>query len=177
VAVGGVCRPLVIVFRELWSRWVMMFDWVPLRGWLLILVGLSAWPAAKYVYRYLESSPGRRDITQPPTDTSWRNGRSFALNLLALIFFAGLAVYIFTRAAEAFARSPSFWPILISGFGGFASFTVIRGLVKGEIEPIERGGSLGPYARDGQPIRYWLTIAWNLALSGFMIWVGLTWKL
>lgn len=154
-----------------------MFDWVPIHVWLLIAILAVAYAPARYVYRYYVNSPARRDITQPREDLSWRKPSRISLNLVALAALAGLAVYIFTPAAEKFARSPSFWPLVLGGLGAYALFTVVQDLVDGDVEPMVKGGSLGPYPRQAHSVRYWLSIAWNAMCAILMLWMASTWDL
>jgi hypothetical protein len=152
-----------------------MFDWMPVQGWLLIAIAAVAFAPLRYVYRYFVHSPARLDVTQPREDLNWRTPSRLALSLAALALLAGLAVYINTPAAEEFARSPSFWPLVVGGVGAYALFTVIQDLVDGDVEPMTKGGSLGPYAREGHPIRYWLSIAWNMMWASLMLWMAFSW--
>src|SRR5206468_4021075 len=75
----------------------------------------------------------------------------------------GLGIFIWTPTAMKFARSQSFWPLLMTGFGLGALVSVVLGFRNGEIEPMIRGDSTH-YCRDTQPMRFWASVAWN----GFM---------
>ena len=153
-----------------------MFDWIPIRVWLLIAIGAVAYAPAQYLYRYYMHSLARRDITKPREDLSWRTPSRFSLSLVAIAVLAGLAVYIFTPPAEEFARSPSFWPLVVGGVGAYALFTVIQDLMDGDIKPMMKGEPLGPYAREGHPIRYWLSVAWNMMWAGLLLWMAFNWE-
>lgn len=137
-----------------------MFDGVPLKVWLLLLIAISAAMPARYVFRYLRHAPNRREITRPPEDLGWRSARTFWLSLVALVLLVGLAMFIFTPAAEATARSPHFFPLLMIGFGAWMLVTVWRGHINGSIEPMSRG-SFGPFSRHDQPKRFWASMVWN----------------
>jgi tetratricopeptide (TPR) repeat protein len=148
-----------------------MFDAVPVRVWLLLLIGVIAWMPARYVVRHLTWSPSRRDITRPSEDLRWRSPTELTKNSAILIGLAALAVFIFTEAAAEFARSPSFMPILLVGLGVFALCSVGKGLLTGSVEPMVRGTSW-QFARAEQPKRYWASMAWNVLLGGFMLVFG-----
>ena len=148
-----------------------MFDAVPGRVWLLLLIGAIAWMPARYVLRHLAWSPSRRDITQPAEDLTWRSPTALTKNSAILIGLAALAMFIFTDAAAEFARSPSFMPIMLVGLGVFALCSVGKGLLTGSVEPMVRGTSWR-FARAEQPKRYWASMAWNVLLGGFMLLFG-----
>lgn len=145
-----------------------MFDMVPPRIWLLLLIAILAVAPARYVVAHVTHSPSRREIGQPAEDLSWRSTGSLARNLAILTGLAFLAVFIFTPAAESFAKSPSFLPLLLAAFGGFALWTVAKGYRTGAIEPMVRGASW-TFLRAEQPRRYWASMAWNGLLGGAFI--------
>ncbi|HEY0627567.1 MAG TPA: tetratricopeptide repeat protein [Allosphingosinicella sp.] len=148
-----------------------MFDEVPVRVWLLIVIAVAAFAPAQYVYRHVAHSPSRRDITQPTEDLSWRTTERFSLSLLMLVALLGLAIFIFTPTAEHVAASPRFWPVLMLVFGVFAAFTVVQGFATRRIEPLVRGFS-GTYERSIHPKRYWASMAWNAAMGCLVIWLA-----
>jgi hypothetical protein len=150
-----------------------MLDWVPFRVWVLIAIAVVAWPVALYVYRYLGKSAEPSDIAEPSMDSGARSPERLALHLVALAALVVLAFYVFTPAAEEFVRSPRFSSLLMIGFGGFVFYTVVAGLIKGEMEPFLKA-RFGPYSRDGHPVRYWLSAAGNSALGALMVWIALT---
>ena len=145
-----------------------MFDDVPAPVWLLIAIVVIAVKPARYVYDYLSTSPSRRDVTQPSVDLSWRNSSHFARQSLLLAACAALAVYIFTPGAAKFAQSDIFLPLMASGMGTWALFTVVTGARSGRIEPMIRGSSI--YGRSLQPKRFWASITWNALLGLFSVW-------
>ena len=148
-----------------------MFEWVPVRVWLLIAIVAIGYAPTLYVYRHVLHAPSRRDITQPAEDLSWRTSGQLTLSLLVLAILAGLAVFIFTPAAVSFARSPILLPALLLGGGAWALFTVLQGFKRGEIEPIVRGFS-GLYHRDSQPKRFWASVMWNALLGCILLWIA-----
>ncbi|KRA79730.1 tetratricopeptide repeat protein [Altererythrobacter sp. Root672] len=148
-----------------------MFDAIPTKAWLLMAIAAAAFAPARYLYSHIEHSPRARDITMPPEDLGWRTSEQLIRSSVVLAGLAAIAIFIFTPAAEKFARSPEFFPILMLGFGAFAFFSVVDGLLKGRIEPLSRG-SLGPYERDTQPKRFWASLSWNTVLGGAFVWLA-----
>lgn len=141
-----------------------MFDQIPVRVWLMIALAAKAYAPASYIIRHWMHSPAKRDITQPPEDFSWRTSRRLVVQSAVLAALAALAVAIFTPAAERFARSPEFWPLVILLIGGVASWTVLRGIQVGRISPIVRGVS-ETFQRTTQPKRFWASVGWNAFLG------------
>lgn len=148
-----------------------MFDDVPLRAWLLILLAMSAWGPAHYVYFHLAHSPSRRDITQPPEDLGWRTSWQLIRNAALLAALAACAIFIFTPAAEALAASPQFVPGLLLTLGAATGGSVLRALRTGTIEPLVNGVSK-TFERTVHPKRYWASIGWNAALGCLLIWLA-----
>ena len=148
-----------------------MFDNVPVRVWLLLLIAIIAWAPAQYVFKYAVRSPSRRDITQPAEETDWRSSGALKRNIAILAGLAVLAVFIFTRAAAEIAQSPTFLPILMVGLGGFALWSVVSGYLSGAIEPMVRGVSW-KFNRSEHPKRYWTSMGWNGLIGGFLFFVG-----
>ncbi len=148
-----------------------MLDWVPIQGWLLILMGLFGYQQVVYVYQHLTHAPSRRDITKPSEDLSWRSDSQLAKSVAILLLLAALAVFIFTPAATEFASSPSFWPLIMSGLASVFLYWLAAGVVKGEIEPIVRG-DWGPYSREDQPKKYWASLAWNVMMTVLFVWMA-----
>ena len=145
-----------------------MFEWVPTRAWLLILIGMFVVPAGIYVCRHLSASPSDFDVTKPKPDLEWRSSRSLAISTAAIVIGIALAIFIFTPAAERFARSPQFLPLLMIALTGWMIYFTADGIFKGQVEPVNRGATLGPYNRIDHPIRYWLSLLWNLTWCGLM---------
>ncbi len=88
-----------------------------------------------------------------------------------LAALAALAVFIFTDAAVAFARSPSFVPLLAAACGAYALVTVVRGLSTGRVEPLSKSFH-NTYERASQPTRFWASMGWNTFLGGLLIWLA-----
>ena len=149
----------------------MMFDGVPVRVWLYIGLAVAALAPARYVVRHFQAAQSQRDTLQPPPDASWRSPALLARSVVALALLAALAVFIATPAAERFAKSPSFWPLLTVALGFWALWTVVQGHLTGEIEPMTRGASW-TFHRDAQPKRFWASMAWNALLGGSLFFVA-----
>jgi len=148
-----------------------MLDQIPIRAWLILGIAAAAFLPGRYVFRYIAASPSRRDVTQPPEDLTWRTPAQFAFNLGALCGLAALAIFIFMPAAEQFARSPSFLPILMVCLGAWSLFTVARGLVTGKVQPFAKGFN-DTYAHNGQPKRFWASLAWNACFGCLCLWLA-----
>jgi tetratricopeptide (TPR) repeat protein len=150
-----------------------MLDKIPVQAWLLLGAAAAGYVPARYVCRYVAHDPSRRDITQPREDLSWRTAGRLARNLAILGALAAFAVFIFTPAAAAFARSPTFFPILIIAGGALSSWSVISGFSTGRIEPLVRGFN-DSYERESQPKRFWASMLWNGLFGCAMLWFGFT---
>lgn len=128
---------------------------------------------AVYVYKFLAHSPSRRDITQPSEDLSWSTRRQFGVSIAIVVGLVALTGFIFTPAAAAFARSPSFMPLIVGASGAWALSSVPRGLSTGTVEPFVRGIN-STFERKMQPKRFWASIIWNATLGCFCIWLAYT---
>ncbi|MDB5712473.1 MAG: tetratricopeptide repeat protein [Sphingomonas bacterium] len=148
-----------------------VLDHVPVRVWLLLVIAVAAYAPARQVLSYRAQYPSGRHVPHPDDDFGDHTPRRFALSLTILIGLAALAGFIFTPTAAAFARSPSFWPILAVAFGAWALSTVPKGLMTGKIEPLTRGFS-NDYQRATQPKRFWASMIWNGLLGAMLIWAG-----
>ena len=146
-----------------------MFDQIPIRVWLLVLIAVLAWPPARYVYRHIVASPARRDISQPPQNLTWRSTASFLRNIILLGALFALALFIFTPFAERVGSDPQSYPILIAALAAWVLYTVIQGFLTGKIEPAIRG-NFSEYDRNTQPKRFWSSLAWNAALGCGLLW-------
>lgn len=148
-----------------------MFKDVPTQVWLLIGIVAIAYAPALYVYRFWEYSPARHEIMEDSGDLSWRTSRQFGLSVAMLAGLVALAIFIFTPAAEQFARSPSFMPLLMGALSTWALSTVPMGLVAGRVQPIVRGVS-STFERDTQPKRFWVSIGWNALFGALCLWLA-----
>lgn len=150
---------------------IVMFDDVPVRVWIWLAIAIAAYAPALYIFRYLTDTPRRRDITSAPKDYGWRSVALFRRNFFILAGLISFGFFIFTPFAEAFARSPSFWPLLIALMGLWAAFTIVSGFRKGRIQPIIKGADW-TFERASQPKRFWGALMWNGALAGLCIYAG-----
>ncbi len=116
----------------------------------------------------MAASPSQRDITQAPEDLSWRTSAKLVQSVSILAVLTGLSIFIFTSAAEQFARSPSFWPILMACMGVWAIYTVPAGLGGGEVQPFVRGIHT-TFTRQANPKSFWASLIWNGLLGCFCI--------
>lgn len=148
-----------------------MFDSIPIQVWLLILIGLFGYQQAVYVYQYLASSPSRRDITQPSEDLSWRTSTQFTKSALILMGLVALGGFIFTPAAVKLVQWRGFWPSIVSAMASLFVYFTIEGLAKGKVEPLIKG-DWGLYDRREQPGKYWVSSAWNVAISAIFVWMA-----
>lgn len=141
-----------------------MFEDVPITVWLSIIIALAGYAPARFVFDYITRSPSGHDITLPREDLSWRTSGQLMRSLTILGGLVALLIFIFTPAAAAFAKSPSFLPVLMVAVGGWAIATVARGFWTGLIEPFSKGLH-GEYERQSQPKRFWASMAWNALLG------------
>ena len=141
-----------------------MLDFVPMQGWVLLLLGLFAVGPARYIFDYYRHDPARRDITLPPEDLEWRTQARFWKNAALLAGAVGVAVFAFTPQAAEFAKSEAATKLLIGGIGSYAASMLFTGLKDGSITPAVRG-DFGPYDRDAHPKRFWASVVWNGVLG------------
>ena len=86
-------------------------------------------------------------------------------------------MFLFTPSAKAFAQSAYLMPALITALAIFSLYEATKGALTGLTDPMMH--NVGPYARDSQPVRFWLSILsyagfgilaiWLLADTGFYI--------
>ncbi len=150
---------------------IVMLDDVSVRVWILFAIAIAAYGPALYIFRYLTDTPLRRDITSAPKDYGWRSVAQFRRNFFILAGLISLSLFIFTPTADAFARSPSFWPLLIVLMGLWAASTIVSAFRKGRIQPIVRGVDW-TFERKSQPKRFWAALLWNGTLGGLCISMG-----
>lgn len=148
-----------------------MFNDVPVRTWLLIAIAAAAFTPARYVFRYFTQSLSAHDIAQSAQDFDLGNANKLSRNLAFLIALIVLAVFICTPAAADFAKSPTFWPVLMVAMGAWSLSTVFKSLMVGNIEPIVRGVS-NTYQRGTEPKRFWASLTWNSFLGVMCLWLG-----
>jgi hypothetical protein len=145
-----------------------MFDRLPMQFWLLILIGVFAYPAVTYVYRHVVRSPSQRDMVHSAEDLTRRSSVRLNFSLIWIVLLVVLAIFIFTPAAAEVAQSPNFLPLLMAALSAFCIYEIVQGFIKGEVMPLTRGG-LGPYRRIDQPRRYWASMIWNVMFACLMV--------
>lgn len=142
-----------------------MFDDIPPQFWLLIAIAAMAAGPIRYIARHLAHDPRRREITLAPEDLEWRTSAQLTRSMAIVTALVALAIFIWTPAAERFAQSPAFLPLLLAALGVYALNTVWRGIMGGRIEPMTQGRSW-EFSRAEQPKRFWASIAWNAFIGG-----------
>ena len=142
-----------------------LLDWVPIRAWLLLIIGLIAITPASYVLRYRRSSA--QDVTAPSAKDEPKDRLIFALSMFALILLVALSFFIFTRAAEDFSHSPVIFPLILTVLMTFFFYLVLDGYSSGEVEWTELILS-ERYNRVNQPKRYWLLMIRNIFFAILM---------
>jgi len=114
------------------------------------------------------SSPRYHDITGPEQDLEWRTGYRLFASLAVLAGVLGSAIYVLTPHARRFFQSPEFTPVLLGGAGVFILLYCAKALLSERITPLLRG-TFGPYEREEQPKRFWLSFAFNACLGAASI--------
>ena len=123
-------------------------------------------------YRYVGGIPPRLDRIQPPDEAgSQDKGRPIGRYVFLLAVLVALPLLLLTPVGKQFVRSPSFFPILMVGCGGWALFSVARGFANGRIEPFVRG-FYKTYERAAEPKRFWASMAWNGVFGCFCLWLA-----
>ena len=148
-----------------------MFPQASPRTWLLIALAIAAYAPTSYIYRYRRFKPPPKRFGRDVDAPEWRIWRQYNRCLVALAAIGALAVFIYTSAAEKFARSPSFMPILMVAAGTFALFTLFRGSLTGSIQPFVRGFHR-TYRKTSEPKRYWASMGWNAVFGLMCLWIA-----
>ncbi len=148
-----------------------MFHDVPVRVWLYIALAAAAFAPATHLLRHFQTTRLQREILKAPSAMNTRSPALLTRNVVALGAIVALATFIATPAAERFAKSPSFWPILMIALGLWVLSTVVQGYVSGAIEPMTRGGSWTFY-RNAQPKRFWASMVWNALLGSLSLFIA-----
>lgn len=174
-ALAGLAIPLFGSARqEVLSGWNRL--WLAFGGGLVLFVAIQAF--RKWRFEQEESlrnviprfsNPVVTDVAQDAA-TSQTKAQPWRYVPFAIIVL-GFAFVAFTPAGKRLAQTPSFWPIMMIGLGGWSLFTVTQGFAKGRIEPIVRGLH-NTYQREKQPKRFWASMTWNALLGGFFLWAA-----
>jgi hypothetical protein len=174
-ALTGLAFPFLGSSRhDVLSGWNRL--WLLCGGAILLLAAVQAFRKWRLEQedscRNVIPQSSSREGVEAADDTSSRSkGQLWRYVPLAVILL-GLAFIAYTPAGKEIARRPSFWPILMVGFGAWALSTVIRGFTKGQIEPFARG-FYNTYGRELQPKRFWASMAWNAVFGCFLLWGAL----
>ena len=137
-----------------------MLDWVPPQGWLLLIIGLIVWPWAVVVRRRLQLSR---------LDSRYPDDRNFRVSLVAVGLAVATSIFIFTPVAKEFARSGYLVPALVGALAAFCLYEATKGVLTGLTDPLMN--NLGPYARERQPVRFWLSISSYAAFGILAVWL------
>jgi tetratricopeptide (TPR) repeat protein len=159
--------------QNVFSGWNRL--WLVFGGALVLLAAVQAFRKWRFEQEgsYNNAIPRspRADINEPPqeptasiTNMPWRYV-PFAVLMLGLAFIA------YTSAGKQLAKQPSFWPILMIGFGCWSLITVAQGYSKGQMEPLARG-FYNTYQRETQPRRFWASMTWNAIFGCFCLWIA-----
>lgn len=175
-AFGGVVIPFIESSRQNvlfgWNRLWLVFG-----GALVLLAAVQAFRKWRFEQEDSLSSaiprPTNPDITQPAQDSTAAVKKQFWRYLPLAAILLGLAFVAYTPSGKQLAKQPSFWPILMIGFGGWSLFTVARGFSKGQIEPLARG-FYNAYERETQPKRFWASMGWNSIVGCLCLWLAFT---
>ena len=136
-----------------------MLDWIPGQVWILGLIGLFGYHAVAGIYRELADARAESAVSGVVQE-QWQPSRGLIGRSALLLSLIVLAVFIFTPAAERFAHSANVLRLTMAAVVAFGGYSTISGLIRGKVEPLSKG-SLGPYSRDTEPWRYWLSMIWN----------------
>ena len=172
-AFAGAAMPFIAGGRhDIFSGWN--------RLWLIVGGGLALFAAVQAFRKwrveqddpYGDAIPGPpiAGISDPVEQTSSQNKDQVLRYVPLGVIVLAIGVVALTPAGQQLARQPSFWPILMVGFAGWALFTVTRGFSNGQIQPFVRGFS-NTYEREAEPKRFWASMAWNAAMGCLFLWM------
>jgi Flp pilus assembly protein TadD len=173
-ALGGLAFPFIgSSHQDVFSGWNRL--WLVFGGAIVLLAVIQAFRKWRFEQedssKFLSGTSYRQEITRAAdefspgiTDQLWRYR-------FAIASFAAIAFIVFTPAGKRLLQAPSFWPIAMFAFGGWALFSVARGLKNARIEPFVRGLSR-TYEREMQPVPFWLSMAWNSIFGCFCFWIA-----
>lgn len=176
-AIGGLAIPFIGGARQdVFSGWNRL--WLVFGGALVLVAAVRAFRKWRFEqedsYRNVIPRSSNPDIAQPTDDSGSSRTRGQLWSYVPLAAFVlALAFIGLTPAGKQLARTPSFWPIVMIGVGGWSLFTVARGLTKGQIEPFARG-FYNTYRRETQPKPFWASMTWNAIFGCFCLWLAFT---
>jgi hypothetical protein len=175
-AFGGVMIPFFGSSRQdVFSGWNRL--WFAFGCALVLLCAVQAFRKWRFEQEdsYSNVIPPRsdRDRTERARDSTPPKKKQLWRYLPIAVILLGLAFIAYTSAGKQLAKEPSFWPMLMIGFGGWSLFTVVRGFSKGQIEPFARG-FYNTYRRETQPKRFWASMTWNGIFGCLCVWLAFT---
>jgi tetratricopeptide (TPR) repeat protein len=146
-----------------------MFDALPVRFWLLLLIAALGFEPLRYLYRHYTQASGTGDAP------AYRR-RALQQRQAAVLVLAAIAVFIFTPAAVAAGNALVTWPpllwVLTGLFGGLILALVVKAVRTGRIQaPVE--GARKPYHRRTQPNRFWLSAGFHTLVGSVLLGIGI----
>jgi Flp pilus assembly protein TadD len=174
-AMAALAFPFMVSSKHenIFSGWNRL--WLLFGGALLLFVAVQAFRKWQFEqedsYRFAGAIPPRRGPALPSDDAGIQTRSPVARYVVLIAVALALPILLLTSAGKQFVRSPSFFPILMIGCGGWALFTVARGFTNGRIEPFIRG-SYSTYEREAEPKRFWASMGWNGLFGGFCVWLA-----
>lgn len=173
-AFGGLMVPFIGSSRQdVFSGWNRL--WLVFGGGLVLLAAVQAFRKWRFEQADRSRSATPRPTNPDPTElfeASAPTTKKWYRRYLPLaVIVGGFAFVAFTPAGKQLAKRPSFWPVLMIGFGCWSLFTVAEGFLRGRIEPLARG-FYNTYERETQPKRFWASIAWNTTLGCLSLWLA-----
>jgi tetratricopeptide (TPR) repeat protein len=173
-AFAGLMIPFIGSAREdVFSGWN--------RLWLVVGAGFVLFVAVRAFQKWrFEQEDSQRNTIGPATErqvpvrtdaSASTDKKWFWRYLPPALVILGLAAMLYIPVAKRLAKQPGFWPFVMVGCGGWALFTVARGLSKGQIEPFARG-FYNSYEREAQPRRFWASMSWNALFGCFCLWIA-----
>lgn len=176
-ALAGLAFPFFGSARQdVFSGWNRL--WLVFGGALVLFVAVQAFRKWRFDQEESVSNvippvskPALIDPVQDSSSSQTKN-QLWRYVPLAVILLGGAFIAL-TSAGKELAQTPSFWPIIMIGLGGWSLFTVAQGFAKGRIEPMVRGLH-STYQREEQPKRFWASMSWNALLGGFIFLFGIT---
>ena len=175
-ALAGLAMPFLAGGHDLFTGWNRL--WLVFGAALALFVAVQAFRKWRFDQEDRLSNlipplsnPTVTEVTQDSASSDSK-GQLWRFVPFAIIVLGG-AFIAFTVAGKRLAQTPSFWPIVLIGFGAWALFTVAQGFSRGRIEPIVRGLH-STYSRDEQPKRFWASMVWNALLGGICLFASLS---
>jgi len=160
--------------EDIFSGWNRL--WLFSGAALLLFVAVQAFRKWRFEQEDASRSAGvippQLDRLQPPPHGAGSQAKGRPIGrYVFLAFLVALPLLLLAPVGKQFVRSPSFFPILMVGCGGWALFSVARGFANGRIEPFVRG-FYNTYERETEPKRFWASLGWNGIFGCFCLWLA-----